>query len=81
MATEQNIRAAHRLSPIADCKGFLIQTETSVYLSVESREVENLIPETDTSSGLSMPKVQLIRAEMPPELKTELFYFVVKDSN
>ena len=55
----------------------LIQTETSVYLSVANEEVKNLIRSTeDTSADLVMPKVQVVRAEM-----NTVFYFVVKDSS
>ena len=38
--------------------------------SVERTEVKNLIPITDTSSGLNMPKIQMIRGEMPPDQNT-----------
>ena len=80
LATKQSIRCAHRVN-FRFIEGFLIQTETSVYLSNKRKEVENLITTTDTSSGLHMSKMQMIRAEMPLEQNTELFYFVVKDSS
>ena len=80
MATEQSIRSAHCVK-FRFLEGFLIQTETSVYLSNKRKEVENLIAMTDTSSGLHMSKIQMIRAEMPHEQNTELFYYVVKDSS
>ena len=86
LATEQSIRSAHRVK-FRFLEGFLIQTDLSVYLSDKRKEVENLIAMTDTSSGLHMSKIQMIRAEMPHEphepheQNTELFYYVVKDSS